>query len=135
MARHLITTVVPIELAPELSLVAAAGLRCGRLNVIEAGYIMTAANTIAAAESKVPAGVECLYEVPPYWRPKSQPQEDIPCVVLSLDEEIRREAAIACDLVGRCVSVSEAIRRRSSYCRDWMRYSLHDGCTDPILHV
>ena len=134
MAKHLITTVVPTELAPELSTVAAAGLKLGRLNCQEAGYFMTAANTIAAAEAKVPAGFECLHAVPRYWRIDG-PTDDIPCVILTLDEKIRREVAIATSLVSRCPGVSEATCRRASYCRDWMKYSLHDGLKDPVFHV
>ena len=135
MAKHLITSVVPIELAIELSTVAAAGLRAGCINVIEAGHVMAAANAVAAAEAKIPAGVECLHEVDRWWRLNDEPTDEIPCVILTLDEKIRRETAIACGLVNRCVGVSETTCRRSTYCRDWMRYSLHDGCSDPILHI
>ena len=129
--QHMITTVVPTEIAPLLSELAAFALRERYLNVDEAGHLMAFANSIVASADKTPRPF--LYDVPAWWRMEPSAAE-LPGVVVTISEDDRREVAIAAGSIARR-AFQERPARLGSLIRDWARYDLRDGCTTLVFHV
>ena len=130
--EHMITTAVPIELAGELFALAGRGRNSGLITYEGAGYLMAIGNAIVASADKTPH--PHIYNVPPYWRPyhRQAGPGDLPGVVITVSEQTRRDAASAAGTMARR-TFHEPTYSLGTYCRDWIRYDLRDGMTDPVI--
>ena len=122
MAKHVITTLIPVEIAPHFSTVAGFGLRYRLINCEVGARLMAIANRIVW-ESERGAGTPV--EVPVYWGGNGRLA---PCVLLSWDERARRGLAATCGRIANSpVAVSnEAVYTSATLCRDWLRYDARD---------
>lgn len=139
MSQHIITTIVPCEIAPTFASIAAAALdSCQDGSYEGAGALLAIANAIADATDKT-YGLARSYEVDGYWRAYALNAdctvEVLPAVLLSVSEETRRTAGTAAGRLGTRVGVSEETAHDAALCRDWCRYTLHDGCSVPVYKI
>ena len=137
--RHIITTIVPCEIAPTFAAIAAHVLDSGQESCTEgAGALLAIANAIVDATDKT-YGLARSYEVDGYWRPYADngscTVEGLPAVLLSIDEETRRTAGTAAGRLATRAGIPTETSQDAALCRDWCRYTLHDECAYPVYKI
>ena len=130
MSQHIITTIVPCEIASAFANIVAA---VATYDQEGAAALLAIANAIEDATTKT-YGLAREYEVRAGWRLyyTGSSTEAIPCVLLSIDEETRRTAGAAAGTLGRARRIPDEVASHATLCRDWVRFSLHDDCAAPV---
>ena len=130
MPKLMITTVVPVCVAPLFSEVAAQGLKYERINAVEAGCLMAIANAIASADEVTPKNWQVTF--PDYWLPHGTLLLLQPTVVISVDQEVRKTAKRGAGVLTNYLYSTARNGRNASLVRDWCLASQRSDGVDLI---